>query len=203
MVDAGLVQDLADIYSLQKSQLLKLDRFADISAEKLISAIANAKNPSLERFIFGLGIRHVGIQTAIDLANRFMSLERLSVATIDELRSVDGVGGVVAESIVAWFADDDNVELLEKFSSNGVVPRFEQKTGSLVGKSFVITGTLESMGRDEAAEKIRLHGGVFQSSVGKDTDYLVTGGRVGASKLKKAEQYGTMIISEKDFLEML
>lgn len=203
LVDAGLVQDLADIYSLQKSQLLKLDRFADLSAEKLISAIANAKNPSLERFIFGLGIRHVGIQTAIDLANRFMSLERLSVATIDELCTVDGVGGVVAESIVAWFADDDNVELLEKFSSNGVVPRFEQKTGSLVGKSFVITGALESMGRDEAAEKIRLQGGVFQSSVGKDTDYLVTGGKVGASKLKKAEQYGTMIISEKDFLEML
>lgn len=203
LVDAGLVQDLADIYSLQKSQLLKLDRFADLSAEKLISAIANAKNPSLERFIFGLGIRHVGIQTAIDLANRFMSLERLSVATIDELRSVDGVGEVVAESIIAWFADDDNVALLEKFSSNGVAPHFEQKTGSLVGKSFVITGTLESMGRDEAAEKIRLQGGVFQSSVGKDTDYLVTGGKVGTSKLKKAEQYGTMIISEKDFLEML
>lgn len=203
LVGAGLVQDLADIYSLQKSQLLTLDRFADLSAEKLINAIASAKNPPLERFIFGLGIRHVGIQTAIDLANKFMSLERLSAATIDELRAVDGVGEVVAESIIAWFADDDNVSLLEKFLSSGVKPHFERSTGALAGKSFVITGTLESMGRDEAAEKVRLQGGVFQSSVGRDTDYLVAGGKVGASKLKKAEQYGTMIISEKDFLEML
>jgi DNA ligase (NAD+) len=145
----------------------------------------------------------VGIQTAIDIANRFSSLERLATATIDELRSVDGVGDVVAESIAAWFADDDNLALLEKFAALGVVPHFEEKTGKLLGKSFVVTGTLEAMGRDEAAERIRSLGGTFQTSVGKDTDYLVVGGNVGASKLKKAEQYGTTVLSEDDFLRML
>lgn len=203
LVDAGLVGDLADIYALTREQLLGIDRFAQVSADKLIAAIAEKRTPPLERFIFGLGIRHVGIQTAIDIANRFSSLERLATATIDELRSVDGVGDVVAESIAAWFADDDNLALLEKFAALGVAPHFEEKTGKLLGKSFVVTGTLEAMGRDEAAERIRSLGGTFQTSVGKDTDYLVVGGNVGASKLKKAEQYGTTVLSEDDFLRML
>ncbi|MGB4956947.1 MAG: BRCT domain-containing protein, partial [Candidatus Saccharimonas sp.] len=121
----------------------------------------------------------------------------------DELRAVDGIGEVVAESIAAWFADEDNLALLDKFTRLGVVPHFEQKTGKLVGKNFVVTGTLESMGRDEAADKIRQLGGTFQSAVGKDTDYLVAGGKVGASKLKKARAYGTKIINEQEFLELL
>ncbi len=203
LVDAGLVKDLADIYTLTVDDLLQLDRFAKISAEKLISAIADKKQPSLERFIFGLGIRHVGTQTAIDLVNRFESLEALAHATIDELEAVDGIGKVVAESVAAWFTDEDNIALLEKFARLGVRPHFEKKQGKLIGKSFVVTGTLVSMGRDQAAEKIRSLGGTFQSAVGKDTDYLVAGGNVGASKLKKAEQYGTKIINEQEFLELL
>ena len=203
LVEAGLVNDLADIYRLTKDDLLQLERFADISAQKLIDAIAAKKQPALERFLFGLGIRHVGAQTAIDLANHFESIEKLSQATIDELREVDGVGEIVAESIMAWFADEDNMTLLEKFADLGVTPQFTKKSGSLTGQSFVITGTLQSMGRDAAAEKIRNLGGTFQTAVAKDTTYLVAGGKVGASKLKKAEQYGTKIIDEQTLLEII
>lgn len=203
LVDAGLVRDLADIYLLKKKQLLVLERFAEISAQKLIDAIASKKRPTLERFLFGLGIRHVGAQTAIDLANKFESIEKLMVATIDELREVDGVGEIVAESVVAWFADEDNMKLLQKFADLGVAPQFNKKSGRLVGQSFVITGTLQSMGRDAAADKIRELGGTFQTAVAKDTTYLVAGGKVGASKLKKAEQYGTKIIDEQEFLAII
>ena len=203
LVDAGLVRDLADIYLLEKKQLLALERFAEISAQKLITAIADKKHPNLERFLYGLGIRHIGAQTAIDLANRFESIERLALATIDELREVDGVGEIVAESVVAWFADEDNMKLLQKFADLGVVPQFNRKSGRLVGQSFVITGTLQSMGRDAAADKIRELGGTFQTAVAKDTTYLVAGGKIGVSKLKKAEQYGTKIIDEQEFLAII
>ena len=203
LVDAELVRDLADIYTLAKEQLLTLERFADISAQKLIDAIAAKKQPPLERFVYGLGIRHVGAQTAIDLVNHFESLDKLAQAGIDELQSVDGVGVVVAESIMAWFADEDNAALLEKFTLLGVTPIYKAKRGELAGKSFVITGTLQSMSRDQAAEKIRALGGTFQTSVGKDTTYLVAGGKVGASKLARAEKYGTKVIDEPTFLSIV
>ncbi|MCA9301093.1 NAD-dependent DNA ligase LigA [Candidatus Saccharibacteria bacterium] len=204
LVDSALVKDIADIYKITKSQLLDLERFAEISSQKLISAISNAKKPQLERFIFGLGIRHVGQQTAIDLAENFGSIEKLSHTTIDSLKNIEGVGEVVAESIVAWFADEDNLNLLQKFDKLGVNPQFSSKAeGPLHGKSFVITGSLESMSRDVAAEKVRKLGGVFQNSVGKGTSYLVAGGKVGASKLKKAESFGTQIITEKDFINFI
>lgn len=203
LVDAGLVEDLADIFRLKKSDVVALERFAEISASKLVDAIQAKKSPPLERFLYGLGIRHVGVQTAIDLTNLFGSIAKLSQATIDQLESVDGVGAVVAESILGWFADPDNEKLLEKFKTLGVQPQFEKKTGKLVGKKFVVTGTFETMSRDQAAKKIRAHGGTFQTAVAKDTTYLVTGGKVGASKLKKAENYGIKIITEKELSELL
>ena len=203
LVDAGLVRDLADIYVISIDDVLKLDRFADISAEKLISAVKEKKTPTLERFVYGLGIRHVGIQTAIDLVKAFGSLDALVHATIDELKSVDGVGEVVAESVAAWFADEDNIALLNKFDNLGVKPHIVKTSGVLAGKNFVITGTLQTMGRDEAADKIRHLGGTFQTAIAKDTTYLVTGGKVGGSKLKKAQEYGTEIIDEARLLEIL
>lgn len=204
LVDAGLVKDIADIYQLNKDQILELERFAEISARNLILAIADAQNPPLERFIFGLGIRHVGQQTAIDIAEHFGSIEKLSYATIDELKSIEGIGEVVAESIAAWFADEDNLQLLEKFKKLGVRPVFESKAGGkLSGQNFVITGTLTQMSRDEAAEKIRALGGTFQTSVGKDTTYLVAGGKVGESKLKNAKKYNTEIIDESKLIDLL
>lgn len=203
LVDAGLVRDLADIYTLTVDDLLVLDRFAEVSAQKLIDAIDAKRNPPLEKFVLGLGIRHVGAQTAIDLANHFQSIEAIKIATAEQLEAVDGIGVIVAESILAWFADDDNLALLDKFAHLGVEPHFVKKTGKLVGLNFVVTGSLESMGRDEAAEKVRALGGTFQTSVAKDTTYLVAGGKVGASKLKKAESYGTKIIDENEFMTLL
>lgn len=203
LVDAGLVKDLADVYTLTIVDVLKIDRFAEISANKLINAIAQKKNPPLEKFILGLGIRHVGTQTAIDLANTFESIENLAKTTIEALEQVEGIGKVVAESVVAWFADEDNVNVINKFKKLDIIPYYKKKTGRLVGKSFVITGTLTTMSRDEAADSIRSLGGIFQSSVAKGTTYLVAGGKIGASKLKKAESYGTQIINEAELREIM
>ncbi len=227
LVEAGLVHDLADIYTLGKEDLLRLDRFAEVSAQKLIDAIAVAKRPALERFLYGLGIRHVGAQTAIDIVKHFADNSKkntlndepqapvntlandkqllgfLRSATLDELQAIDGIGVVVAESIVAWFSDVDNVALLDKFAQCGVVPQHTQSSQQLAGQKFVITGTLQAMSRDQAAEKIRALGGTFQSSVSKDTTYLVAGGKVGASKRAKAEKYGTMILTEGQFLTLI
>ncbi len=203
LVNAGLVHDLADIFTITKEQLLILDRFAEISAQKLINAIYAKKMPPLERFVYGLGIRHVGVQTAIELIKKFGSIEVLQNADIEQLRSVDGVGEIVAESIIAWFADPDNEALLEKFKSLGVEPVYEKKTGKLVGHNFVITGTLKNMSRDEAADRIRELGGTFQNAIAKDTTYLVAGEKVGASKLTKAKQYGIQIISENELIEKI
>ncbi len=203
LVDAGLIGDLADIYTLQKNDLMRLERFAEISAQKLVDAIAGKIHPPLEKFVYGLGIRHVGTQTAIDLVEHFQSLDALQNATIEELQTVEGVGEIVAESIVAWFADPDNGALLRKFEQLDVTPFFKKKSGKLASQRFVITGTLETMSRDEAADKIRALGGTFQTTVGKDTTYLVVGGKMGASKLKKAEKYNTTIINEEEFRKLL
>lgn len=204
LIQAGLIKDQADIFTLKKDNLLKLDRFAEISASKLIKAIQDKKHPPLARFIYGLGIRHVGEQTAIDLANHFKTLNKLSNSTIEELSEIDGVGEVVAEAIVEWFNQSLNQELLKKFYKFGVRPLEVQKTtGSLSGYNFVITGSLELMSREEAAEKIRALGGTFQDSVGNETNYLVVGANVGKSKLAKARQLGTKQIDERKFLKML
>lgn len=203
LVDAGLVKDFADLFTLTEQQLLELDRFGEVSAAKLIDAIQAKKNPPLNRFIYALGIRHVGSQTAMDLATRFRSIDSLEHATMDALLDIDGVGATVAESILAWFADEDNRVLMKKFLELGVEPYFRLESGTLSGKKFVVTGTLESMSRDEAADRIRSLGGTFQSSVGKDTDYLVAGGKVGASKLTKAKQFGTKILNEAQLKKML
>lgn len=204
LVDSGLVSDFADIYSLKKEQVLGLERFAEVSANNLINAISEKKNPPLAKFIFGLGIRHVGAQTAVDLANEFKNLDNLGSATYSDLKDVEGVGEIVAESILGWFVDEDNLELLAKFRRLGVWPQDVKKIGGpLSGKSFVITGTLESMGRDEAADKIRSLGGTFQSSVAKGTSYLVMGTKAGASKAKKAEKVGTEVIDEAKFIDLI
>jgi DNA ligase (NAD+) len=204
LIDAKLVYDISDIYTLSEDQVKDLDRFAELSAHNLIEAIADAKEPTLPRYIFGLGIRHVGAQTAIDLAEHFGSLKKLSDATLDELLLIEGVGDVVAESILAWFAEPDNVDLLEKLDKNGVQPHYESTAhGPLHGKSFVVTGSLNIMKRDEVADKIRTLGGSFQSAVGKDTSYLVVGDNTGASKLLKAEKLGVKQINEEELQRIL
>lgn len=204
LVDAELVNDFADMYTLTKEQIIELDRFAELSGTNLVQAIADKKNPPLSKFIFALGIRHVGSQTAVDLANSFKKLDAVGTATYEALKAVDGVGEIVAESILAWFVDDDNQALLAKFRRLGVWPQDVSRIGGkLSGKSFVITGSLESMGRELAAEKIRSLGGTFQSSIAKGTTYLVMGAKAGQSKADKARKLGTEVIDEETLLGML
>jgi DNA ligase (NAD+) len=138
------------------------------------------------------------------LANNFQSIEKLENASVDELGEVNGIGEVVAESIIAWFSDEDNSALLKKFKQIGVKSqKYIPITGKLTGMSFVVTGTLESMGRDLAAEKIRQLGGTFQSAVASGTTYLVMGKNAGSSKADKAEKLGTKVINENEFIKML
>jgi len=204
LVDAGLVSDVADLYLLKESDIKKLDRFAEISAKNLVDAISQSKTPPLSRLITALGIRHVGAQTAIDLANNFKSLEAFMAADMADLESIDGIGIVVAESIIAWLSDEDNLRLLLKLQQIGIQPKHvDLSAGKLAGQSFAITGTLESMSRDAAAEKIRTLGGTFQNAVGKSTTYLVAGGKIGASKRAAAAKFGTKIIDEQEFLELI
>lgn len=204
LMEADLVRDAADIYSLTVEQVVKLDRFADISSKKLVDAIQAKTNPPLSRFVYGLGIRHVGTQTAIDLANYFRSLQKISEAKIDNLAEVEGVGEVVAEAVVEWFGEPRNQELLNKFKDAGVEPQVVTHVGGkLSGQHFVVTGSLDSMSREEAGERIRSLGGTFQSSVGKDTDFLVVGANVGASKLAKADKLGTKQLTETEFIKMI
>ena len=204
LIDAGLVGSIADLYTLTAGQVEALDRFAEISAHKLVDNIQASKNPPLARFITAIGIRHIGTQTAIDLAAHFKTLEALRDATESELLEMPGIGKIVAESILAFFADEDNLALLDRLKELGVEPVYlDTSNGKLNGLSFVVTGTLDSMGRDAAAEKIRALGGEFHSSVVKTTSYLVAGHNTGKSKLEKAAKYGTEVIDEAKFLELL
>jgi DNA ligase (NAD+) len=204
LVDARLVQDPADIYALTKDQLLTLDRFADISASKLIDAIAAAKHPELPRFIYGLGIRHVGEQTARDLAEHFGSIQSLAEATLDQLEQVEGIGHVVAESILAYFSAEENQDLLQKFARLGVHPQtFERIQGKLTGVTFVITGTLSMGTRDEVAAQLEALGAKEQNSVTSTTTYLIVGENPGASKLTKAQKLGTKTLDEAELRNIL
>jgi DNA ligase (NAD+) len=204
LIDSKLITDIADIYSLSFEQIVGLERFGEISANKLLAAIAAKKHPELSRFIYGLGIRHVGVQTAIDLAGRFKTLEKLMEATIDELSAVDGIGEIVAESVVEFFSEQKNIRLLKKFKSLSVWPKpLKHSGGKLEGVKFVITGTLTHLSREEAAETIRAKGGRFQNSVTRDTDYLVVGENPGDNKLAQAETFGAKTISEAEFFKLL
>lgn len=204
LLNAQLITDAADIYQLTADAVLGLDRFAEVSANKLVAAIQEKRNPTLARFLYGLGIRHVGTQTAVDLANHFRTLEAVSASTIDQLSEIEGIGEVVAESVAEWFSEPTNQRLLQKFAEFGVSPQaVEHIGGTLSGQRFVVTGSLETMGREEAAEKIRSLGGTFQSSIGKDTTYLVVGANVGAAKLAKAAKLGTTQLTEAEFLALV
>lgn len=204
LVDSGLVSNLADIYTITANQVKELERFAEISAKKLVDNIQASKNPPLARFITAIGIRHIGAQTAIDLAAHFKDFDVLREATEADLLELPGIGKTVAESILAYFADEDNLATLDALAKNGVKPQYvDTSNGALAGLSFVVTGTLDSMGRDVAAERIRSQGGEFHSSVVKTTTYLVAGRNTGKSKLDKAAKYSTKVIDEEEFLQII
>ena len=204
LVDSGLVKNLSDLYRLDAAKVSQLERFAEVSANKLISAIENSKTAPLAKFITALGIRHVGVQTAISLADHFKSLALLIDATADDLLSIPDIGQVVAESILAYFADEDNLKQLQEMRELGVNPFYDdQTTKPLAGQSYVVTGTLSEMGRDEAEAKLRELGATVTGSVTKHTTALIVGEKPGSSKTVKAEKLGIPVMHEAEFLELL
>lgn len=204
LVDSGLVKNLSDLYRLDAAKVSQLERFAEVSANKLISAIDNSKTAPLAKFITALGIRHVGVQTAIALADRFKSLSLLIDATADDLLSIPDIGQVVAESILAYFADEDNLKQLQEIRELGVNPFYDdQTTKPLAGQSYVVTGTLSQMGRDEAEARLRELGATVTGSVTKHTTALIVGEKPGSSKTVKAEKLGIPVMHEAEFLELL
>lgn len=204
LVDSGLVKSIADLYRLRETEISKLERFGDLSAHNLVDAILKSKHPALNKFITALGIRHVGAQTATSLARKFKNLDSLIDATEDELLEISDIGEVVAESILAWFSDEDNLKLLNELKELGVWP-VEEKGDRLplLGKSYIVTGTLNSMGREEAEDKLRALGATVTSSVTKNTTALIVGEKPGKSKTEKAEKLGIETISEEEFLKLI
>ncbi len=204
LVDSGLVKSLADLYRLDAQRVAKLERFGDLSAMNLVNAIRAAKSPTLAKFITALGIRHVGTQTAVSLARKFGTLDKLSEASEDDLLEVADIGEVVAESIVAWFSDEDNIKMLDELRELGVWPQDDAGADlPLAGKSFVVTGTLASMGREEAEDKLRALGATVTSSVTRTTTALIVGDKPGKSKTEKADKLGISRLSEAELLKML
>lgn len=204
LVDAGLLKSLVDLYRLQKSDLIKLERFGELSATKLLSVIEGTKQAPLAKFITALGIRHVGAQTAVALADAFQSLEALRDATEEELLKIPDIGLTVSESILAYFADEDNLKQLDDFASLGVHPVYvNHDNAPLKGQSFVVTGTLTDLGREEAEDLLREKGATVTSSVTKNTTALIAGAKPGASKVTKAEKLGIKVISEAEFRELI
>lgn len=204
LVDAGLLKSVADLYRLKVEDVASLEGFGELSAKNLISAINASKEASLNKFITALGIRHVGAQTAMALARKFGSLDNLMVATEEDLLEINDIGDVVAESILAYFADEENVKLLEEFKSLGVWPKDEQKTDlPLAGKSYIVTGTLASMGREEAEDRLRELGATVTSSVTRNTTALIVGEKPGKSKTDKADKLGISRMNEVEFLKLI
>lgn len=204
LVDSGLVSSLSDLYRLTPVAIAKLERFAELSANNLVEAIQKSKTPPLAKFIAALGIRHVGIQTASALATAFGSIEKLAEATEGDLLKIPDIGQIVAESILAYFSDEDNLKQLSELKELGLKPYFEDPNQlPLHGQSYIISGTLDSMGREEAEDNLRKKGATITSGVVKTTTALIVGAKPGKSKLEKAEKLGIKIITEADFLKLI
>ena len=204
LVDQNLVRTPADLYRLGFTALANLERMGDKSADNLIQAISKSRNTSLARFIFALGIRHVGETTAKDLANHYQSMHAVMDATLADLLTVKDVGPVVADSIVSFMEEVHNREVIEKLLASGMQLSVEEKiiSAAIAGKTFVLTGTFPTMTRDEAKDLLEKAGGKVAGSVSKKTDYVVAGSDAG-SKLTKAEELGILIIDEAAMLKLL
>jgi len=205
LVDCDWVKTPADLFSLQADRLATLERMGEKSARKLQSAIEAAKHTTLPRFLYALGIRDVGEATALALAQYFPDIADLRRAGEDEIQRVPDVGPVVAKQVAAYFRDADNAAAVDRLLASGIEwPPMAQASaaGAQRDKTFVLTGTLQSLTREEAAEAIQRLGGKVSGSVSKKTDYVVAGAEAG-SKLKKAEQLGIEILDEAAFLELL
>jgi DNA ligase (NAD+) len=204
--DEGLISDAADLFTLQVADLSGLERFGEKSAENIVSSISSHRKVSLFRFIYSLGIVHVGEQTAQDLANHFVTLEKLMKATQEEINNIENIGPVVSLSVFEFFRQKENIHFIDKLLSNGVEIEKAKISKNVnmkwKGMTFVLTGTLSAMSREEAKKKILENGGKVSSSVSKVTSYVVSGEAPG-SKYSDAQKLGVKILSEDEFLKML
>jgi DNA ligase (NAD+) len=207
LLDNNLISSFEDIFTLKRGDLLSLPRFAEKSVDNLLLSVEKAREIGLPKFLVGLSITQVGEETAIDLAKYFGDIEKLSRAKFADLQILDGIGPIVAQALVDWFADKNNIILLNNLLKQVKISNFRHSesligTGKLTGQSFVLTGTLSEMSRDEAKNKIRLLGGDVSEAVSAKTTYLVAGENAG-SKLEKAQKLGVKVLGEKDFLDLI
>jgi DNA ligase (NAD+) len=205
LVDRGLVTTPADFFSLSLATLSDLDRMAKKSAQNILDALEKSKKTTLARFIYALGIRHVGESTAKSLARHFGSLDALLAADEDQIVSVNDIGPVVAQSILSFLSDPLNRQLIDLLRDSGIHWEEggpEQTTDLLAGKTFVLTGTLPTLSRDEARTMIEAAGGKVAGSVSKKTSYVVAGEEAG-SKLTRAEELGIAILDEEMFVKLV
>ncbi|MBU4343741.1 MAG: NAD-dependent DNA ligase LigA [Candidatus Omnitrophica bacterium] len=205
LVDKGMVEDYGDIYYLKHDDLRNIERMADKSAANLINAIERSKSNDLNRLVFGLGIRHAGVRAAWVISSRFGSLDKIAFTEAEELEAINEIGPIMAKSIVKFFRRKENKKVIEKLKKAGVNMENREprtKNRNLKGKTFVVTGSLESFARQEIEELIRSLGGNASSSVSKKTDFLILGKEPG-SKFEKAKKLGVKIISEEEFKRMI
>ena len=207
LYEKGLIKNVADLYELKKEQLVNLERLGEKSAENILKSIENSKAVSFEKVLFALGIRYVGETVAKKLARAFFSIDSLMNASFEDLIQVDEIGDKIAESIIIFFKDLRNIELIQKLKNAGI--QMEQKevtaTASTVlsGLSFVISGVFQKHSRDELKIMIEENGGKNTGSVSVKTSYLLAGENIGPAKLEKAQKLGVKIISEDEFLKMI
>lgn len=206
LLDAGLVRDAADLYSLRKDDLLKLERMGEKSADNLLAALDESKKNELDKLLFALGIRHVGAKVARILATEFGSMEKLQQAQPEELAQIRDIGDKIAESAVTWLNVPANIDLVERLAAAGLTMTFtppaSQEDNPFFGKTLVFTGTMPTLGRAEAKTMAQDVGAKVSGSVSKKTDYVIAGAEAG-SKLEKAQQLGVTVIDEAEFLRML
>lgn len=207
LLDAELIAEFADIFTLERGDLLALPRFAEKSADNLLASIEKARYTTLPRFLISLSIPQVGEETARDIASHFKTIKKVRKASEEDLLAISGVGPIVATAIVEFFQDKKNIDIVDNLLAHIQIEKIASpksdlgRTSLIFGKTFVLTGTLETMSRDEAKEKIRALGGEVSSSVSKETDYVVAGLSAG-SKLDKAQELGVKVLSEDEFLKM-
>ena len=204
LVEKGLVHSVADLYVLTQEQLLTLDKFKEKSADNLHKAIERSKENNLDKLLFGFGIRNIGDKAAALLAEHFGTLEAIREASVEAISEIDGFGGVMAQSIVEFFAKDGTADVVHRLADAGVNMKWkgEPKGDKLAGKTLVVTGTLETLSRSEAEALIVRNGGKASGSVSKKTSYVVAGAAAG-SKLTKAQSLGVPVLTEEEFLAML
>ncbi|MCH7614266.1 MAG: hypothetical protein IH978_00760 [Nitrospinae bacterium] len=201
LVERGLVKNIADLYQLKEEDLLPLEKFAQKSSENLIAALETSKSAELWRLLHGLGVQHVGVGASKDLANHFNSLEKIQAASEETLTAIDGIGEIMAQSIRQFFAQEENQSIIERLIEAGLNVaqeenvEVEERPMPLAGKTFVLTGTLPSMTREEAKALIEKAGGKVTGSVSKKTSYLLAGESPG-SKIAKAGKIGIPVIDE-------